>query len=111
MIRTIQPGYITTQVFSTSMPTQGLKPNFTTIYILIPNDGDDPTWLYINTGFHGASMSHKGTSLAIQQAIYRSQMIRTIQPGYITTQVFSASMPDKDIGLAYTTNYISIPND
>ena len=88
MIRTIQPGYITTQVFSTSMPTQGLKPNFTTIYILIPNDGDDPTWLYINTGFHGASMSHKGTSLAIQQAIYRSQMMGTIRCSFNFINLF-----------------------
>ena len=90
-----QPGYITTQGFSTSMPTQGLKPSFTTIYILIPNDGDDPTWFISTQGSSAlmptqghkpsyttsyilipndisiqgfsASMSHKGTSLAIQQ--------------------------------------------
>ena len=38
-------------------------------------------------------------------------MLGMNQPGYISTQGVSASMPDKDIGLAYTTNYISIPND
>ena len=31
------------------------------IYILIPNDGDDTTWLYINTGFRcfNATQGHK----------------------------------------------------
>ena len=33
------------------------------------------------------------------------------EPTWLSTQRVSASMPDKDIGLAYTTNYISIPND
>ena len=59
MIRTIQPGYITTQGFSTSLPTQELKPSFTTIYILIPNDGGDPTWFISTQGF-SASMLTQG---------------------------------------------------
>ena len=61
MMGMIRPGYISIQGFSTSMPTQGLKPNFTTIYILIPNDWEETTWLYINTGFQcfNVTQGHK----------------------------------------------------
>ena len=74
----IQPGYISTQGFKASIP-QGHKPIYTTSYLSIPNGGDDPAWLYINKGF-SASMPHKETSLAIQQAVYLSQMMGTIWP-------------------------------
>ena len=45
---------------------------------------------YISTQGFSASMSHKYTSLAIQQATYWSQIMGTIQPGYISTKGFSA---------------------
>ena len=38
---------------------------------------------YILTWGFSASMPNKDTSLAIEQAIYRSKMMGTIQPGYI----------------------------
>ena len=72
----IQPGYISTQGFKASIP-QGHKPIYTTSYLSIPNGGDDPAWLYINKVF-SASMPHKETSLAIQQAVDLSQMMGTI---------------------------------
>ena len=37
---------------------------------------------YISTQGFNASMPHKDTSLAIQQAIYRSQMMGMIRPAY-----------------------------
>ena len=43
---------------------------------------------------------HTRTSLAIQKAIYRTQMMGTIRPGYISTQGLCASMPQKDTSLA-----------
>ena len=55
---------------------------------------------YISTQGFTASMSHKDTSLVIQQATYRSQMMGTIRPGYLSTKGFSASMPLKDTSLA-----------
>ena len=55
---------------------------------------------YISTQGLSASMPHKDTSLAIQQAIYRSQMMGTIQPVYILPRGLSASMPNKDTSLA-----------
>ena len=46
------------------------KPSYQqAIYILISNDGDDPTWFISTHGFY-ASMPHKDTNLAIQKAIY-----------------------------------------
>ena len=37
---------------------------------------------YISTQGYSASMPHKNTSLIIQQAVYRSQMMGTIRPAY-----------------------------
>ena len=62
-------GYPTSYYFSTLNATQRQKPSYPTSYISIPNDGDDPT----------LQESQRDTSLAITQAINRSQMMGTIQ--------------------------------
>ena len=62
---------------STINATQVYKPSYTTSYILIPNDLDNPTWLHQ----HRVSvlwMPHKYKSLAIQQDIYQSKLKGTI---------------------------------
>ena len=43
MMESILPGYILTQGFQCFNVTQGHKPSYTTSYISIPNDGDNPT--------------------------------------------------------------------
>ena len=55
------------------------------IYISIPNDGDDPIWLFINTGSL-LLMPHKDTSLAVNKLyIYQSEMTGMIRLGHINT--------------------------
>ena len=48
------------------MPHRDTSLAINKLYILISNDGDDPTWLYINTGFSDP-MPHRDTSLAINK--------------------------------------------
>ena len=67
MMGTIRPGYI--NVGFQCLPHRDTSQAINKLSISIPNDEDNPM----------LKMPHSDTSLAIQQAIYRSQMMETIR--------------------------------
>ena len=110
---TIRPGYISTQGFSALNLTQGHKPSYTTSYILIPNDGDNPTWLYINTEFHcfNATQGHKPSYPTSYISIPNYGDNPTwvfINKGF---QCFNASLKDTNLAIQQTIYRSQIKKD
>ena len=98
--------YTTSYQISAQNTTQGFIYN--KLYILIPKDGDNQTWLYINTGFQCSKYHTRTQAYIYQQDIY----IDLIQMDgddptwlYISTQGFSALNTTQGHKRSYTTSY------